>query len=64
MAKNSIIVEKNVVHSERVCCDGGPCYGHPKIYLEIGANRQTKCPYCGRVFVYAPKSASGNKIKN
>ncbi|MDJ1257228.1 MAG: zinc-finger domain-containing protein [Candidatus Midichloria sp.] len=64
MAKNPSIVEKNIVYSKYVCCDGRPYYGHPKIYLEIGADKQTKCPYCGQVFVYTPKNTFSNKIKN
>ncbi|PPR15239.1 MAG: hypothetical protein CFH33_01565, partial [Alphaproteobacteria bacterium MarineAlpha9_Bin3] len=36
----------------KVSCSGGEGGdGHPKIYLTIGANKQTiSCPYCGKVF--------------
>lgn len=35
-----------------VACDGdaGPS-GHPRVYLNMGANTQIDCPYCGRRFV-------------
>ncbi|WHQ46858.1 MAG: zinc-finger domain-containing protein [Candidatus Midichloria sp.] len=52
------------MNSKHVCCDGGPYYGHPKIYLEIGTDEHIKCPYCGQVFVYTSKNTSSNKIKN
>ena len=63
MAKNSTIVEKNTVSSKHVSCDGGQFYGHPKIYLEIGQQKNIKCPYCGQVFIYKPKETYSNQIK-
>jgi uncharacterized Zn-finger protein len=29
--------------------EGVPVTGHPKVYLYV--ENQTKCPYCGKVFV-------------
>lgn len=35
----------------RVACDGGGGgLGHPRVYLEMGANHSVDCPYCGRRF--------------
>ena len=63
MAKNSTIVEKSTVNSKYVSCDGGSSYGHPKIYLKIGQQKNIKCPYCGQIFVYKPKDISSNQTK-
>jgi uncharacterized Zn-finger protein len=36
----------------RVSCEGiGRTFGHPRIYLEMGAASYIKCPYCSRLFV-------------
>ena len=44
-----------------VACDGGDgSLGHPKVYLNLGADNTVECPYCDRRFVLkegAPKSA-------
>lgn len=43
------------VNSTRVSCDGGGgALGHPRVFLEMGADGQKVCPYCSRHFVYAP----------
>jgi uncharacterized Zn-finger protein len=40
-------VEENVV-----TCDGdGGALGHPRVYLNLGADRTVECPYCDRRFV-------------
>ena len=49
------IIEQVVVANKHVSCDGGAVYGHPKIYLEIGAENKVKCPYCDRIFIYEKK---------
>jgi len=48
--------------STRISCDGGGALGHPKIYLNMGANTFVDCPYCGRRFVLrqADQAASGD----
>jgi uncharacterized Zn-finger protein len=38
------------VDENTVGCDGGEM-GHPKVYLNLDANGQIDCPYCGRRFV-------------
>ena len=40
------------VEDTRVACDGGGgALGHPRIYLNMGENRQVECPYCDALFV-------------
>jgi uncharacterized Zn-finger protein len=47
------------VRSHRVSCDGvGGALGHPRVYLEMGAEGAVECPYCDRKFVLA-KGAEG-----
>ena len=42
------------VHSHRVSCDGvGGALGHPRVYMEMGAEGAVECPYCDRKFVLA-----------
>ena len=44
--------ETIVVDSTRVACDGdeGPL-GHPRVWLQMGADGFVECGYCGRRFV-------------
>jgi uncharacterized Zn-finger protein len=45
-------VETVQVNAPTVACDGGPgALGHPKVYLNLGKDRQIDCPYCGKRFV-------------
>ena len=38
--------------AHKVTCDGGGgALGHPKVYLEMGADDEVTCGYCGRRFV-------------
>ena len=40
------------VQSHRVACDGvGGALGHPRVYMEMGADPFVECPYCDRRFV-------------
>ena len=51
----TIEVEETVV-----ACDGGGELGHPKVYLNLGADEAVDCPYCDRRFVLregAPRRA-------
>jgi uncharacterized Zn-finger protein len=46
--------ETVVVRSRRIACDGiGGALGHPRVYLEMGAEPFVECPYCDRRFVLA-----------
>lgn len=50
---NSKPNETNVVTTskKRVACDGGGgALGHPKTWLDMGANNQVSCKYCGQIF--------------
>lgn len=42
------------VDTDRVACDGGGgALGHPKVYLNLGAEGRVECPYCSRLYVLA-----------
>ena len=42
------------VHSRRIACDGvGGALGHPRVFLEMGADPFIECPYCDRRFELA-----------
>lgn len=47
----TIEVEETVV-----ACDGGGALGHPKVYLNLGADEAVDCPYCDRRFVLAKRA--------
>lgn len=43
-----------VAHSARVVCDGDEARGdgHPRVWLQIGAEGFADCGYCDRRFVF------------
>lgn len=44
-------VEIVEVDNPKVTCQGeGGTLGHPRIYLNMGDDREIDCPYCGRRF--------------
>jgi uncharacterized Zn-finger protein len=44
--------ETITVDTDRVACDGGGGpLGHPKVYLNLGAEQRVECPYCSRLYV-------------
>ncbi len=44
--------EVEYVETDRVSCDGGGgALGHPKVYLQIGPDRQVDCGYCDKRFI-------------
>ncbi len=44
-----------VVDTGTVACDGGSDpSGHPRVFLNLGDDRQVDCPYCGRRYMLAP----------
>jgi uncharacterized Zn-finger protein len=48
------------VDTDRVACDGGGGpLGHPKVYLNLGAEGRVECPYCSRLYVLAEGAKSG-----
>ncbi|HJM60974.1 MAG: zinc-finger domain-containing protein [Alphaproteobacteria bacterium] len=51
--------ERIEVESTVFACDGGGgAFGHPRVYLRLGEDRTSKCPYCGRHFVLKRETAS------
>ena len=50
----TIEVEETVV-----ACDGGGPLGHPKVYLNLGADNAVECPYCDRRFVIREPRSTG-----
>lgn len=48
------------VEASVVACDGGGgALGHPKVYLNMGADGRVECPYCDRLFVLKAGAAAG-----
>jgi len=48
-----------IVQSTRVMCEGsGGALGHPRIFMDMGAETSVRCKYCDRVFVLDPNAAS------
>ncbi len=44
--------EIQYVTETRVACDGGSDpSGHPRVFLNLGKDGTTECPYCGKKFV-------------
>jgi uncharacterized Zn-finger protein len=51
-APSALPPEEIKVNSHRVSCDGvGGALGHPRVYMEMGAEHFVECPYCDRKFV-------------
>ncbi|MBB3173580.1 putative Zn-finger protein [Endobacter medicaginis] len=51
-------VERIVVHSRVVACDGGDGpLGHPRVWLRI-VGAQHFCPYCSRLYVLDPAAGA------
>lgn len=44
-------VETVRVETRTVACDGGGALGHPRVFLNIGAEGTVDCPYCGRRYL-------------
>lgn len=50
------------VHSHRVSCDGvGGALGHPRVYMEMGAEGFVECLYCDRKFVLTKPDEGENE---
>ena len=50
------------VYDHRVSCDGGGgALGHPKVFLEMGADGKVVCGYCGRVYIMRRGPADPSK---
>ncbi len=39
--------ETVIVDEDRVVCDGGGAFGHPRVFLNLGPGGSVDCPYCG-----------------
>jgi uncharacterized Zn-finger protein len=47
------------VDKQTVACDGsGGAEGHPRVYLNLGADGKIECPYCSRLFIHESKRAA------
>jgi uncharacterized Zn-finger protein len=52
----TIVVDHTVV----ACNGGGGPLGHPRVYLNLGADGKIECPYCSRLFVLRGPADSGH----
>ena len=43
-------VETVTVDKVTVACDGG-ALGHPRVFLNLAAEGEIDCPYCGRRYI-------------
>ncbi|MBL4837768.1 MAG: zinc-finger domain-containing protein [Kordiimonadaceae bacterium] len=44
--------ETKIVDTRKVACNGDDdVLGHPRVYLTIGENGETICPYCDKHFI-------------
>ena len=49
------------VESRRFACDGGlGSLGHPRVFLTLGADGFTDCPYCDRRYTLAAGAKAGH----
>jgi len=49
-----------IVTSTRVMCEGsGGALGHPRTYLDMGADTSVTCKYCDRLFKLDPHAEAG-----
>jgi uncharacterized Zn-finger protein len=49
-------VEKIFVGVRELQCIGARSpYDHPHVYLDMGGDSQTLCPYCSTLFVHDPR---------
>ena len=51
----TFLIEKVIVNSKKVSCDGGTDFGHPLVYLNIGNDSEVICPYCSKKFIFRRK---------
>lgn len=44
--------ETIITPSRIVACDGGDgALGHPRVFLNMGAEDKVECPYCDRLYI-------------
>ena len=44
--------EIEIVETRTVACDGGEgALGHPRVFLNMGAEGKVDCPYCDKLFI-------------
>ena len=49
-------VEKIFVGVRELQCMGArPPFDHPHVYLDMGGDTQTLCPYCSTLYVHDPR---------
>jgi uncharacterized Zn-finger protein len=41
------------------CTGARPPFDHPHIYIDMGAESETVCPYCSTLFRYDPRLPAG-----
>jgi uncharacterized Zn-finger protein len=53
---NDLGVEKIMVGVRELKCMGArPPFDHPHVYLDMGADGQILCPYCGTLYIHDPR---------
>lgn len=60
---NDAGVEKIVVGAKEIMCMGARApFDHPHVYLDMGADAQTLCPYCSTLFVFDGRLAADDSV--
>ncbi len=56
---NDLGVEKIFIGVKELQCMGASApYDHPHVYLDMGEDTQTLCPYCSTLYVYDERLAA------
>jgi uncharacterized Zn-finger protein len=53
-SKKSLNLEEELATTRKVFCQGTAPSNHPKVYLFI-IDKQIKCPYCSKCFIFKGK---------
>lgn len=40
------------------CMGARPPYDHPHVFLDMGSDNQTLCPYCSTLYIHDPRLAA------
>jgi len=48
------------VKKTTIACDGdGGALGHPRVFLNVGKNIETVCPYCSKTYKLSDNAKTG-----
>ncbi len=56
-----------VLENNEICCppfDGCLWSSHPRVFLKLNENGQTRCPYCSTLYVLHPGTVAEHQASN